>query len=48
MTFTSESTDDQPLIVQLLRSSIVDGYFIPAALDHAAHILREERHSESV
>jgi hypothetical protein len=48
LVFTSELVEHQTLIVQLLRSSIVDGYFIPAALDHAAHILREERHSESV
>jgi len=48
LVFTSELVEHQTLIIQLLRSSIVDGYFIPAALDHAAHILREERHSESV
>ena len=48
MVFTSELVEHQTLIVQLLRSSIVDGYFIPAALDHAAHILREQQHSESV
>jgi hypothetical protein len=48
MVFTSELVEHQTLIIQLLRSSIVDGYFIPAALDHAAHILREQQHSESV
>lgn len=47
MVFDSAPYKDAPLIVQLLRSSVIDGYFIPAALDHAAHILREERHATS-